>query len=86
MNSTLTLDTLTAGQTARVVRISGQSIGRRLLDLGFIPGTPVRCVRKAPAGDPTAYAVRGAVVALRRGDAALVEVALAGPEQEADAS
>ena len=81
MNPILTLDTLTAGQTARVLRISSQqSIGRRLLDLGFIPGTPVRCVRKAPAGDPTAYAVRGAVVALRRGDAALVEVSLAGQE------
>lgn len=46
---------------------------RRLLDLGFVPGETVIVVRKAPPGDPTAYLVRGALIALREEEAALIE-------------
>ena len=38
---------------------------RRLLDLGLIPGTVVETMRKSPAGDPIAFKIRGAVIALR---------------------
>lgn len=38
---------------------------RRLLELGFVPGTVVEAIRRSPAGDPTAFGLRGAVVALR---------------------
>ena len=41
----------------------------RLLDLGLIRGTRVTCTAKSPAGDPAAYLIRGAVIALRRADA-----------------
>jgi ferrous iron transport protein A len=47
---------------------------RRVLDLGIIPGTVVACVRKSPAGDPTAYAVRGSTIALRSVDAARIKL------------
>ena len=40
-----------------------------MLDLGFIPGAPVSALQAAPWGDPVAYGVRGAVIALRREDA-----------------
>lgn len=42
---------------------------RRLLDLGFTVGTEVQCLYRSPLGDPTAYLVRGAVIALRQEDA-----------------
>ncbi|MGQ9778959.1 MAG: FeoA family protein [Bacillota bacterium] len=42
---------------------------RRLLELGFIPGTIIEAVRRSPAGDPTAFGLRGTVVALRREEA-----------------
>lgn len=42
---------------------------RRLLDLGFVPNTAVQCLYRSPLGDPTAYLVRGAVIALRQEDA-----------------
>lgn len=45
---------------------------RRLMDIGLVEGTPVECVRKSPAGDPMAYLIRGAVIALRKEDAATV--------------
>ncbi|NLM52252.1 MAG: ferrous iron transport protein A [Firmicutes bacterium] len=43
---------------------------RRLLDLGLINDTVVEVLRKSPAGDPTAYQIRGAVIALRAEEAA----------------
>ncbi len=45
---------------------------QRLMDLGFVEGTKVRCVRISPFGDPKAYLVRGAVIALRNEDASTV--------------
>ena len=48
------------------------AIRRRLQDLGIIPGTKVECVQKSPLGDPVAYMVRGAVIALRQEDAKTV--------------
>lgn len=50
------------------LELSG-AIRRRLLDLGMILGTRVRCLQKAPAGTPIAYDIRGAVIALRGVDA-----------------
>jgi ferrous iron transport protein A len=48
--------------------------GRRLLDLGFLPETPLRVLRRAPLGDPVVYELRGYRICLRRADAARVRV------------
>jgi len=53
---------------------AGGHVRRRLLDLGLVLGTKVRPLRRSPFGDPTAYSVRGAVIALRRSDADAVKV------------
>ena len=42
---------------------------RRLLDLGLTPGTRIACLYEAPSGNPRAYLIRGAVIALRNQDA-----------------
>ena len=42
---------------------------RRLLDLGLVPGTRIECVGQSPSGDPKAYLIRGAAIALRSEDA-----------------
>ncbi len=66
----LTLSTLGVGQSACVTDIRTQgAMRRRLLDIGLIPGTRVTCVARSPAGDPAAYLIRGAVIALRAEDA-----------------
>lgn len=64
------------GGTARLRRLSlaDGSMRRRLLDLGLIEGTCITCLQKSPSGDPTAYFVRGTVIALRAGDAAHILV------------
>ncbi|MDQ5979116.1 MAG: hypothetical protein QG602_2090 [Verrucomicrobiota bacterium] len=78
------LSELRTGQTAVVLGLSPACRGaarRRLLDLGFVPGTVVRVELVSPVGDPTAYRVRGSVVALRRQQAALIRITL--PREEA---
>ena len=42
---------------------------RRMLDLGIINNTNIEVLQKSPYGDPTAYFIRGAVIALRDEDA-----------------
>lgn len=70
MNS---LKDLKQGQKANVKSIlSTGSIRRRLQDIGLIEGTEVECLQKSPAGDPVAYLIRGAVIALRSEDSSNV--------------
>ena len=40
-----------------------------MLDLGMIPGTYLKPIFKAPFGEPTAFEVRGSVIALRKEEA-----------------
>ena len=68
----LCLNQLKPGEEAVVTSISGEN--RRLRDLGLIEGTKVKCVLKSPLGDPSAYKIRGAVIAIRREDAADIKV------------
>lgn len=46
-----------------------EPIPRRLLDLGFVPGTPVLVVRRAPLGDPLELELRGYRLCVRRTEA-----------------
>ena len=66
---------LGVGETARVtaVRQAG-AMALRLRELGLLEGERVSCVGVSPLGDPRAYRICGAVIALRNCDAALVEV------------
>jgi len=70
-----TLNDLKRGQKARVLAVrSTGGIRRRLLDLGLIEGTEVECLGKSPAGDPTAFLIRGAVIALRSEDSGKIYI------------
>ena len=63
------LSSLGVHQSGRVVRLSHACRGlerRRLMDLGLVPGTIVEAEMRSPVGDPTAYRIRGASIALRR--------------------
>ncbi len=64
------------GDTARLrsLSLSDGPMRRRLLDLGLIEGTCITCLQRSPSGDPTAYFVRGSVIALRARDAAQIFV------------
>ena len=71
------LDSLEPGQSGVVTGISSLSRGterRRLFDLGIIPGTEIDVEMVNPGGDPTAYRIRGSVIALRSNQARLIKV------------
>ena len=62
----LPLNFLPLGKKAKVkVLISEGILRRRMLDLGLISDTEVEALQKSPSGDPVAYQIRGAVIALR---------------------
>ena len=70
---------LKEGERARASSLlSRGSMRRRLQDIGLIEGTEVECVQKSPAGDPVAYRIRGALIALRSEDSSNILVACIG--------
>ncbi len=75
MNIQNTLHSLTEGMRATVIRLDNEgSMRRRLQDIGLIEGTSVLCLQRSPSGDPIAYLIRGAVIALREEDSSKVMV------------
>lgn len=71
----MTLNMLKTGCTAVVKKIhSTNAERRRMVDLGILPGTRIENVMPSPLGDPIAYRVRSAVIALRSEQAKLIEI------------
>lgn len=73
------LTSLKPGQEAQVMAISPRIRGaerRRLMDLGLLPGTTIEVEMASAGGDPIAYRIRGAVIALRKSQAQLISVLL----------
>jgi ferrous iron transport protein A len=71
----MTLNMLKAGCAAVVKEIrSTNAERRRMVDLGILPGTRIENVMPSPLGDPIAYRIRGAVIALRSEQAELIEI------------
>jgi ferrous iron transport protein A len=74
-NESGSLDTLPSGLAARVVNVQGSSaIARRLMEMGIVPGAPIKVVRTAPLGDPIQVCLRGYQLALRRAEARAITV------------
>ena len=72
---TIPLTQLELNTTGRIKEIRcNSSIKRRLLDLGFIPNTPITPIMKSIAGDPIAYEIRNIIVAIRAQDAVKILV------------
>ena len=73
----VSLRELTPGQAATVVRVgTGGELGRRIRDMGLVPGTPLRVIGRAPLKDPVEIKLRGYNLTLRNNEAdhILVEI------------
>jgi Fe2+ transport system protein FeoA len=69
------LDLLSPGVSARLVSIGGERAFRcRLMELGLLPGTTVRLIRKADLGGVLELEVRGCRLSVRHGEARQVTV------------
>lgn len=64
------LSELSVGECAVIAGLDEAcAMRRRLLDVGFMPGTQISCIGKSPFGDPRAYYLRGYTIAVRQRDA-----------------
>jgi ferrous iron transport protein A len=71
----LRLDSLPAGQRARILEIDGDdAVAIRLMEMGLTDGEEIQCLGFAPLGDPIEYLVRGYRVSLRKAEARRVRI------------
>jgi DtxR family Mn-dependent transcriptional regulator len=71
------LSELMPGQKAFINGIDENCQGverNRLMDLGFVPGTLVEVAVSSPFRDPTAYRVKGGLIALRKNQASKINI------------
>ena len=66
MSDLVRMNTINPGQSAIVKKINAEeNMQRRFLDIGLIDDTKIECTGRSPSGDPSAYLIRGAVIAIR---------------------
>lgn len=71
----ITLEELSVGQKGIIIKLNTKGkIRRRLQDLGLVKNVVVEVINTAPLNDPIDIKVKGFDLALRRNEAALIEV------------
>ncbi len=71
----MTLDELTAGQTATIIEVGGEGpFVQRLMALGLLEGADISLTRKAIGGDPIEIEIMGYRLSLRRAEARNIQV------------
>ena len=71
----MTLNELKINETGYINNLKcNDGVKRRLLDLGLIKGTKITPIFVSPSGDPTAFEVRGSVIAIRVEDTMLIDL------------
>ncbi len=80
-----TLDKLPVNKTGEILEVGvSPVIKKRLLDLGMVNETKIKALYKSPLGDPTAYLLRGSVIALRSDDTKQIKIKLSGDNDGAN--
>jgi len=75
------LSSLPVGKKGKVDSLSVPGVlRRRLLDLGIVPNSVIEAVRVSPAGDPTAYLIKGTLIGLRKTEARQINIYPLGDE------
>lgn len=77
----MTLDMVSVGDFVTVTEVKTSfELRQRLFDIGLVPGAVVQVLHKSPSGNPRAYLIKGAVIALRNYDAEQITVRTEGYE------
>lgn len=73
--STINLRQMRVGQTAMITAVAAQGeLGRRIRDMGIVPGATVEIVGRAPLKDPVALRLQGFTLTLRNNEADWITV------------
>jgi len=77
MDQAIQLHLLRPGQRGTISKVNGTgALRRRFVEMGIVKGETILTERNAPLGDPVAYYIKGYHLALRREEAAQIEVFL----------
>lgn len=73
----MTLDSIPHQVTARITSVDRVAQhGLRLMEMGLVPGAPLRVVKAAPLGDPIQICIHNYHLALRRVEARSIQVSI----------
>lgn len=79
MTESIQLHLLKPGQSGTIAKVNGAgALRRRFVEMGIVKGEAIVLERQAPLGDPMAYFIKGYHLALRKEEAAQIEVILNG--------
>ena len=67
-----TLKHLKPGETAIVGSFIDNEVSLKLIELGIIPGSKIKMLRRAPMGDPIAFSFSGSIISMRQMEAETV--------------
>ena len=71
----MTLNDLTAGQSATVSTVGGSgSLRQHFLDMGVVPGAKIKLIKYAPMGDPIEFRIHSYELTLRIADAKKITI------------
>lgn len=77
MSESIQLHLLQPGQQGTIEKVNGAGpLRRRFVEMGIVKGETILLERHAPLGDPMAYLIKGYHLALRKEEAAQIEVIL----------
>ena len=75
---TINLRNMAINQTGTIVSVRvGGELGRRIREMGLVPGTEITIKQRAPLNDPVALRVMGGTLTLRNNEADFIEVEVA---------
>jgi len=79
MSTAVSLRQLQPGQNVTIVKVSiGGALGRRLRDMGLVPGATLVVIGRAPLNDPVEIKIKGYNLTLRNNEADHILVEVAG--------
>ncbi len=77
MQNIRSLSELRVGDIGYVEKVNlDDGMKKRLFDLGLVTGTEIQAILQSPTGNPIAYSIRGALIALRKEDTAQIYVSV----------
>lgn len=77
MANPVSLRSLDKGQLATIASISAEGeMGRRIRDMGLVPGVEIQVVGRAPLEDPVAVRLLGFTLTLRNSEADYIQVSV----------
>lgn len=82
MSTIIPLRSLRVGQKAKVAAVNAPGeMGRRIRDMGLVPGAEVEVLHRAPLKDPVALRLKGFTLSLRNNESDYISVEMEGDKK-----